>query len=43
MAESATDHIRLRELQSELAAVAAQRESVESAWLEAAETLEAQP
>jgi ATP-binding cassette subfamily F protein uup len=40
MAESATDHVRLRELQSELSAVAAERESLEAAWLEAAEALE---
>jgi hypothetical protein len=41
MTESATDHIRLGELQAELAAVAAERESLEAAWLAAAETLEA--
>ena len=40
MAAAATDHVRLRELQAELAAVAAERESLEAAWLEAAETLE---
>ncbi len=41
MAKSATDHARLRELQTELDEQAAQRERVEAAWLEAAETLEA--
>ena len=41
MAESATDHVRLGELQAELEAAAAERERLESAWLEAAETLEA--
>jgi ATP-binding cassette subfamily F protein uup len=40
MAAAATDHVRLRELQSDLAAVTAERESVEAAWLEAAEALE---
>jgi ABC transport system ATP-binding/permease protein len=40
MAAAATDHIRLRELQAELAEAAAERESLEAAWLEAAETLE---
>jgi ATP-binding cassette subfamily F protein uup len=40
MAASATDHVRLRELQDELAACAAEREQVEAAWLEIAETLE---
>ena len=37
---SATDHERLRELQAELDAVAAEREDAEAAWLEAAETAE---
>jgi ATP-binding cassette subfamily F protein uup len=41
MAQSATDHARLRELQAELDAQTAQRERVEAAWLEVAETLEA--
>ncbi|HVL95973.1 MAG TPA: ABC-F family ATP-binding cassette domain-containing protein [Solirubrobacteraceae bacterium] len=40
MAAAATDHVRLRELQAELAAVAAEREALEAAWLEASETLE---
>ena len=40
MAAAATDHVRLRELQSELAAVTAERESLESVWLETAEALE---
>jgi ATP-binding cassette subfamily F protein uup len=41
MAEAATDHVRLRELQSELAAATAERERLESAWLETSEALEA--
>jgi len=41
MAANATDHGRLRELQAELDAVAAEREDAEAAWLEAAETAEA--
>jgi ATP-binding cassette subfamily F protein uup len=40
MVAAATDHVRLRELQSELAEVASEREELEAAWLEAAETLE---
>jgi ATP-binding cassette subfamily F protein uup len=40
MAASATDHARLRELQAQLDAVAAEREDAEAAWLEAAETAE---
>jgi ATP-binding cassette subfamily F protein uup len=40
MAASATDHTRLRELQSELAALSAEREQLESAWLETSEELE---
>src|SRR5918997_954431 len=40
MAGSATDFARLRELQEELDAVVAERESAEAAWLEAAEALE---
>jgi ATP-binding cassette subfamily F protein uup len=38
MAEAATDHVRLRELQAELATIAGEREQLESEWLEAAET-----
>ncbi|HEY6890995.1 MAG TPA: ABC transporter ATP-binding protein, partial [Solirubrobacter sp.] len=38
MAEAATDFARLRELQEELAANAAERERLEGEWLEAAET-----
>jgi len=41
MAASATDHGRLRELQSALEACVAEREQVEATWLEVAETLEA--
>ena len=41
MVRSATDHARLRELQAELAAQAAERERLEAAWLETAELLEA--
>ena len=40
MAASATDHERLRELQAQLDAVAAEREDAEAAWLQAAETAE---
>jgi ATP-binding cassette subfamily F protein uup len=40
MAEAATDHVRLAELQAELGVVAAEREALEAAWLEAAEALE---
>ncbi|HWI08221.1 MAG TPA: hypothetical protein VNT54_12000 [Solirubrobacteraceae bacterium] len=40
MARDATNHERLRELQDELAACAAEREQTEAAWLEVAETLE---
>ena len=40
MAASATDHVRLRELQAELEAAAEEREGVEAAWLETSETLE---
>jgi len=40
MAAAATDHERLRSLQAELDAVAAEREDAEAAWLEAAETAE---
>jgi ABC transport system ATP-binding/permease protein len=38
MAAAATDHVRLRELQAELASVASEREQLEGEWLEAAET-----
>jgi len=41
MAASATDHGRLRELQSALEACVAERELVEATWLQVAETLEA--
>ncbi len=40
MAASATDHVRLRELQAELEATVAEREAAELAWLEASEVLE---
>jgi ATP-binding cassette subfamily F protein uup len=40
MAAAATDFDRLRTLQSELTALAAEREELEAAWLEASETLE---
>jgi ATP-binding cassette subfamily F protein uup len=40
MSASATDHARLSELTSELEALVAERERLEAAWLEAAETLE---
>jgi ATP-binding cassette subfamily F protein uup len=40
MAQSATDHVRLRELQGELAAAGVRREELEAAWLETSETLE---
>ncbi len=41
MAASATDHARLRALQTELAACAAEREQLEATWLQTAEMLEA--
>jgi ATP-binding cassette subfamily F protein uup len=41
MAASATDHVRLRELQGELRATAAERDRLETAWLDASEALEA--
>jgi ATP-binding cassette subfamily F protein uup len=41
MAASASDHERLRELQAELEALVAERETAEAAWLDAAEVLEA--
>ena len=40
MAASATDHTRLRELQAELTALLAERETLEAAWLETSEALE---
>jgi ABC transport system ATP-binding/permease protein len=40
MAEAATDHVRLAELAAELRALAAERDDVEAAWLEAAAVLE---
>ena len=40
MAEAATDHVRLGELTAELRALAAERDDVEAAWLEAAALLE---
>ena len=39
MAASATDHVRLAELQAELDAQAAERERLETGWLEASEVL----
>jgi ATP-binding cassette subfamily F protein uup len=41
MSASATDHVRLSDLTAELDALAAERERLEAAWLEAAEVLEA--
>jgi len=41
MAASATDHVRLGELQAELEVAAAERETLEAEWLVAAEALEA--
>ena len=40
MAGAATDHGRLRELNEQLAALAAERDELEAAWLAASETLE---
>jgi ATP-binding cassette subfamily F protein uup len=40
MAAAATDYDRLRELQTELAALLAEREDLEGAWLEASEAAE---
>ena len=40
MLAAASDHVRLRELQAELGAQAAEREQLESAWLESAEAVE---
>ena len=41
MAQSATDHARLRELQAELEARRAERERLEAEWIELAEAIEA--
>ena len=41
MAVAATDHVRLHELQAELQDATAERERLESAWLETSEALEA--
>jgi ATP-binding cassette subfamily F protein uup len=41
MAAAATDHVRLGELQAELERTSAERERLESAWLETSEALEA--
>ena len=40
MAASATDHVRLGELQAELESARAERERLEADWLEASEALE---
>jgi ATP-binding cassette subfamily F protein uup len=40
MADAASDHGRLRELNEELAALHAEREQLEADWLEHSETLE---
>ncbi len=40
MTVSATDHSRLRELNAELAGVAAERDQLEAAWMEVSESLE---
>ncbi|CAA9486097.1 MAG: hypothetical protein AVDCRST_MAG13-1458, partial [uncultured Solirubrobacteraceae bacterium] len=40
MAASATDHGRLRELDAELGALAAERDALEASWLELSEALE---
>jgi ATP-binding cassette subfamily F protein uup len=40
MAEQATDHLRLAELTADLGVIAAEREELEAAWLEAAAALE---
>jgi ATP-binding cassette subfamily F protein uup len=41
MATSATDHVRLRDLQAELEEHVAERERLEAAWMETSEALEA--
>jgi len=40
MAAAATDHGRLRTLQAELAALGAERDTLEASWLERSEALE---
>jgi hypothetical protein len=40
MAASATDHVRLAELQADLDAAVAEREALEAEWLDVAESLE---
>jgi hypothetical protein len=40
MVSAATDHVRLAELHAALEDVAAERETLEAAWLEAAEILD---
>jgi ATP-binding cassette subfamily F protein uup len=40
MAASATDHARLRELNAQLAALAAERETLEAAWFDASAAAE---
>ena len=40
MAQASSDHVRLRELQAELAALGAERDALETAWLETAAALE---
>jgi ATP-binding cassette subfamily F protein uup len=40
MAASATDHVRLRNLQAQLEAHIAERERLEATWLETSEALE---
>jgi hypothetical protein len=40
MAASATDHAHLRELNEQLAALSAEREQLESDWLETSASLE---
>ncbi len=43
MADSASDHGRLRELDEELWALSAERDAPQGAWLEASEGLEQPP
>ena len=40
MADSASDHVRLGELQASIDDLAAERETLETAWLEAADLLD---
>jgi ATP-binding cassette subfamily F protein uup len=40
MAAAATDHVRLRELQADLAALVERREELEAEWMQTAEALE---